>query len=89
MTATCAIAAFAFYASLSISADGAIAVSDSAVRPDMPVCLAAGDALGMQLMEAVPAEFSVHSTRLAQSTQTDGWWSMPTGTTVVASSNSR
>jgi len=89
MTATCAIAAFAFYTSLSISADGVIAMSDSAVRPDTPVCLAAGDALCMQLMEAVPADLPAHSTRLAQATQSDGWWSMPAGTTVVANSNSR
>ena len=89
MTATCAIAAFAFYASLSISADGAIAVSDSVVRPDMPVCLAAGDALGMQLMEAVPANLLAHSTRLTQATQPDGWWSKPVGMTVVANTNLR
>ena len=89
MTATCMIAAISFFASLSTFSDGVFAMSDSAVRPDVPVCLAAGDALGMQLMEAVPADLSAHSTRLTQATQPDGWWSMPVGMTVVADSNFR
>jgi hypothetical protein len=80
MTAACAIAAFVLFAS---------PVDSVPIRPEQPVCLAAGDALGMQLMEAVPADLSVHSTRLVQATQHDGWWTMPAGMTVVANFNSR
>ena len=89
MTATCAIAAFAFYASFSTSADCVFTMSDSAVRPDVPVCVAVGDTFGMQLMEATPADFSAQSMRLVQTTQPHGWWSIPAGMTVVANSNSR
>ena len=80
MTAGCAIAAFVLFAS---------PVDSVPIRPEHPVCLAAGDALGMQLIEAVPSDLSVHSTRLTQATQHDGWWSMPAGMTVVANFNSR
>lgn len=89
MTAACAIAAFAFYASLSTSADGVFTMSDSAVRPDVPVCLAVGDSFGMQLMGATPADFSSQSMRLVQTTQPHGWWSIPAEMTIVANSNSR
>ena len=73
MTAACAIAAFAFYASLSTSADGVFTMSDSAVRPDVPVCLAVGDSFGMQLMGALSSPSTLSSSQRRRSIAASLW----------------
>ncbi|MDP7030209.1 MAG: hypothetical protein QF733_08315 [Phycisphaerales bacterium] len=80
MTATCAIVVLALAGTFGTH-------HSNVVRPANPVSLAAGDTLGMALMEA--AALPTHVVQPTQTAQSEGWWHMPATATVVARSIER
>ncbi len=80
MTATCAIVALAL-------AGPTGPAHTEVIRPSNPVSLAAGDTLGMALMETMT--LPVQTAQATQPSQSGAWWDMPATETVVARSFDR